>query len=89
MQSAATSQAMSEVDVIIRDLKAHPGFSSYMIMNNDGIVIKYENVEYKRAVHIAGLVLDLASKAKGAVRDLLEPPEVRLEKSHSTSIQYF
>lgn len=27
---------MSEVDVIIRDLKALPGFSSYMVMNNDG-----------------------------------------------------
>jgi len=36
MQGVASSQAMSEVDVIIRDLKAQRGFSSYMIMNNDG-----------------------------------------------------
>lgn len=34
-------------------------------------------MEYKRAVQIASLVLDLASKAKRAVHDLLEPPEVR------------
>jgi hypothetical protein len=34
---------MSEVDVIIRDLKAHPGFSSYMIMNNDGKSIDGDN----------------------------------------------
>lgn len=37
-------------------------------------------MEYKRAVQIASLVLDLASKAKRAVRDLLEPPEVRFAK---------
>lgn len=36
MQGTTPSQAMSEVDVILRDLKAQPGFSSYMIMNNDG-----------------------------------------------------
>jgi hypothetical protein len=42
-------------------------------------------VEYKRAVQIASLVLDLASKAKRAVRDLLEPPEVRLAKAYTGS----
>ncbi|EWM25080.1 Dynein light chain [Nannochloropsis gaditana] len=82
------TQAMSEVDVILRDLKAQPGFSSYMIMNNDGIVIKYENIEYKRAVQIAHLVLDLASKAKRAARNLLESPENEVESIRLKSRDY-
>lgn len=34
-QPAAQAQA-TEVDVAIRDLKGHPGFAAYMILNNDG-----------------------------------------------------
>ncbi len=43
-----------------------------------GIVIKYENVEYKRAVQVAHLVLDVFGKARRAAHSLLESPEVRL-----------
>jgi len=61
-----------------------PSFLTLILLyHQKGIVIKYENVEYKRAVQIASLVLDLASKAKRAVRDLLEPPEVRFAKAHT------
>jgi len=41
-----------------------------------GIVIKYENMEYKRAVHQAHLVLDLCAKSKRYIRELFEPPDV-------------
>ena len=33
-------------------------------MNNDGIVIRHEQMEYKESVHHAYLVLDLCSKAR-------------------------
>lgn len=42
-----------------------------------GIVIKYESMEYRTAVHHAALVLDLASKSKKYMRELFEPPDVR------------
>lgn len=42
-----------------------------------GIVIKYESMEYRAAVHHAALVLDLASKSKKYMRELFEPPDVR------------
>lgn len=37
IHTQAPAQApATEVDVVIRDLKGHPGFSAYMILNNDG-----------------------------------------------------
>ena len=55
------------VEETIRDLKAIPGFQSYLILNNDGIVIKYENMSYRTAVHYAHQVLGLASKASSTL----------------------
>ncbi len=64
------------MDDTIRDLKKIPGFTSYLILNNDGIVIKYENMSYRTAVHHAHLVLGLCSKATKYMRELFEPPDV-------------
>ncbi len=37
MEHKAPAQAQAtDVDVVIRDLKSHPGFAAYMILNNDG-----------------------------------------------------
>lgn len=44
-----------------------------------GIVIKQENMEYKRAVHHAAVVLDLCAKAKKNVKDLFESPDNEVE----------
>jgi dynein light chain roadblock-type len=61
---------------VIRDLRRIPGFASYAILNNDGIVIKYENIPYKTAVYYAHQVLSLTTKAKKHIADLLEYPDV-------------
>jgi hypothetical protein len=66
----------NEVDDVIRELKKITGFTAYLILNNDGIVIKYENMSYRTAVHHAHLVLSLCSKAGKYLRDLFEPPDV-------------
>ena len=41
-----------------------------------GIVIKYENMSYKTALHHANQVLGLASKANKYVRELFDAPDV-------------
>ena len=63
------------VDDVIRELKDVPGFTSYLILNNDGIVIKYENMDYKTALHHSHQVLGLTGKASKYIRDLFEANE--------------
>ncbi|CAM9888602.1 unnamed protein product, partial [Chrysoparadoxa australica] len=81
------SQQPNEVEEVIKELKKNPSFRqallprphSYVIMNNDGIVIKYENMAYTAAVHHAALVLDLCSKSSKYMRELFEPPDNEVE----------
>lgn len=82
------SNAGNEVDDVVRDLKKLPGFSGYCIMNNDGIVIKFENMTYRAAVHHAHLVLSLCSKASKYVRDLIEPPDNEVESIRLRTDKY-
>ena len=67
------------VEETIRDWKEVPGFKSFLILNNDGIVIKYENMTYTESVHYAHQVLGLASKASKYVRELFEFPDNEVE----------
>ena len=73
---AAPAAAGHDVDETIRELKKIPGFYSFCILNNDGIVIKYENMSYKAAVHHAHLILSLMGKAHRFIRDIFDPPDV-------------
>ena len=68
---------MNEAEEVIKELKQVPGFHSYMILNNDGIVIKYENMQYRSAIQCAHLVLDLVAKSKKYIRELFDAPDVR------------
>ena len=63
----------------IKSLKANPGVESIIVVKNDGIVIRNENVPYPQAVQHAALVLDLCSKSKTLVGGLFEPPENEVE----------
>ena len=75
------------VEETIRDLKAIPGFQSYLILNNDGIVIKYENMSYRTAVHYAHQVLGLASKASKYIRELFDAPDNEVECIRMRTVQ--
>ena len=66
---------------MIRDLRKIPGFSAYAILNNDGIVIKYENMSYKTAVYHAHQVLALSVKASKYIHDLFDAPDVSISYS--------
>ena len=80
------SQQTNEVDEIMKDLKRYPGFKAYIIMNNDGIVIRWDQVDsdmpYERAVHHASLVLDLCSKTRTHMQSLFEV-RIQCEKLRS------
>ena len=43
-----------------------------------GIVIKYENMTYQDAIHSASIVLSLSSKASKYIKEIFDPPDVRL-----------
>lgn len=66
--------APNEIDEAIKQLKAKSGFSSYILMSNDGIVVKYENLEYKEAVMHAYHVLSLYSRTKKHLQKLFPDP---------------
>lgn len=69
----------NQVDEVIHDLKSNVGAKQYVILNNDGIVIKYEGMDYSRAVQHAYLVLDLCAKSKSYFRGMFEAPENEVE----------
>jgi dynein light chain roadblock-type len=75
------------VEETIRDLKLIPGFQSYLILNNDGIVIKYENMSYRTAVHYSHQVLGLAGKATKYIRDLFDAPDNEVESIRMRTTQ--
>jgi dynein light chain roadblock-type len=89
-KAAAPAEAANEniVEETIRDLKKISGFSSYLIINNDGIVIKFENMQMRTAVHYAHLVLSLAGKASRYVRDLFEAPDNEVESIRLRTAAY-
>ena len=81
-----TAFIQNEVDEVIRELKLIPGFSSYLILNNDGIVIKYENMSYKEALHHSHQVLGLTGKAAKYIRELFEANENEVSALSDLSI---
>ena len=77
--AAAATGSEHVVEETIRDLKKLPGFGAYVIINTDGIVIKFENMQLRTAVHYAHLVLSLTGKASRYLRDLFEAPDNEVE----------
>lgn len=75
----AFQNAPSEVDEVIRELKTNHGFKQFAAIQNEGIVIKWEGMEYLKAVQVAYLVLDLCSKSKKYIRELFDPPDNDVE----------
>mmetsp|Transcript_3243 Transcript_3243/g.5054 ORF Transcript_3243/g.5054 Transcript_3243/m.5054 type:complete len:129 (+) Transcript_3243:162-548(+) len=84
----AAASGGNEVDDTIRELRKITGFSAYVILNNDGIVIKYENMSYRTAVHHAHLILALYGKATKYTRDLFDPPDNDVESIRMITKNY-
>lgn len=75
------SQQVNEVEEMINGLRNHPGFKSYLILNNDGVVIKWGQegspMPYEKAVQQSHHLLDLYKKSKACLGDLFGPEEGR------------
>eukprot|EP00590_Aulacoseira_subarctica_P008592 CAMPEP_0172421806 /NCGR_PEP_ID=MMETSP1064-20121228/8030_1 /TAXON_ID=202472 /ORGANISM="Aulacoseira subarctica , Strain CCAP 1002/5" /LENGTH=130 /DNA_ID=CAMNT_0013162379 /DNA_START=224 /DNA_END=616 /DNA_ORIENTATION=+ len=86
------SQQINDVDEIMKDLKKYPGFKAYIIMNNEGIVIRWDQVDtempYDRAVHHASLVLDLCTKTRTHMQNLFDFPDNQVESIQLRTDEY-
>jgi dynein light chain roadblock-type len=58
------------------------------VVNNDGIVIKYENMDYKKALHYSHQLLQLYSKASKYTRDLFDAPDNEVESIRLKTVDY-
>jgi len=76
------------VEDAIRDLKKVQGFHGYVILNNDGIVIKYENMSYRTAVHYSHQILGLSLKASKYIRELFDAPDNEVECIRLRTLQH-
>lgn len=61
----------------MKDLQKTPGFRAYLILNNEGIVLKWgqvgeESMSYETALKYSHHVLSLCDKSKVYVKDLFE-----------------
>lgn len=60
---------MSEVEDIIKRLQSHKGVQGIIVVNQDGIAIR-STMDNSTTVQYAGLVHQLAIKARNTVRDI-------------------
>ena len=62
-------------------------FPTQLLFHYLGIVIKYENMSYKVAVHHAHQVLSLTGKASKYIKDLFDAPDVsNFQNSHPQNL---
>jgi predicted regulator of Ras-like GTPase activity (Roadblock/LC7/MglB family) len=59
------ANASNELEEMIKELKKNPGFKSYIILNNDGIVIKWDQPTPSSAPTTAAAVAGGAAPAAG------------------------
>jgi hypothetical protein len=75
----SAADQVNVVEETVKLLKKNEGFHSYVLFKDDGIVIRWENMEYKRALHYTANVLSLVEKTEVFVRNLLDPIESQVE----------
>jgi hypothetical protein len=64
-------------------LKKTPGFKAYLVLNNDGVVLRWdqdgEPMPYEKAVQYSHHVLDLCSKSKVHIKELFDEEDDQVE----------
>jgi hypothetical protein len=69
---------LPSVDEIIKGIKDQPGYEAHIVLNNEGIVIHFDQAEkdgemtYVKAVHYAGHILPLYKKTRACMEQLKE-----------------
>ena len=61
---------------MINGLKDNPGFKAYIILNNDGVVLKWDQegdkMPYEKAVQYSHHVLELYDKGTRQIKELFD-----------------
>lgn len=74
---------VNEIDELLKDLKKTPGFKAYLVLNSDGIVIRWDQVgtqmPYQRAVQHAHHITELYNKSTAHIKELFEPEDGPVE----------
>ena len=68
-------QGINQVDEILNDLQRTPGFKDYIILNNDGIVIRHTMESNEIAVQHAHHITELYNKSVAQIQDLFDHPD--------------
>ena len=84
----------NEIDKILKDLKNTPGFKAYLILNSDGIVIRWDQVgggspmPYQRAVHHAHHITEIYNKCIAQANELFDPEDGQVENVRIRTEEY-
>ena len=82
----------NEIDELLKDLKKKTGFKAYLILNSDGIVIRWDQVgtqmPYQRAVHHAHHITELYNKSTAHIKELFDPEDGPVENVRIRTEEY-
>ncbi|KAL7466360.1 hypothetical protein ACHAXS_006665 [Conticribra weissflogii] len=86
---------VNEIDERFKELKTAPGFRSYLVLNSDGIVIRWDNgarfppMTYQKAVQHAHHIDNLYSKSVMRAKFLsMDPQDSRIENIRVRTEEY-
>lgn len=83
---------VNEIDELLKDLKKTPGFKAYLILNSDGIVIRWDQVgtqmPYQRAVHHAHHITEIYNRSAAHMKELFEPEDGPVENVRIRTEEY-
>ena len=83
---------VNEIDELLKDLKKTPGFRAYLVLNSDGIVIRWDQVgtqmPYQRAVQHAHHITELYSKSAAHIMELFDPEDGPVENIRIRTEEY-
>eukprot|EP00979_Chaetoceros_neogracilis_P005245 scaffold927_cov240-Chaetoceros_neogracile.AAC.5 len=77
------SQQTNEIDDLIKGLRGNPGFKAYIVLNNDGVVLRWDQegskMPYEKAVQYSHHVLDLYDKGARQMNELFDAEDNNIE----------
>lgn len=83
---------VNDIDELLKELKRTPGFRAYLILNSDGIVIRWDHagtqMPYPRAVQHAHHITELYNKSAAGVRELCAPEDGPVENVRLRTEEY-
>lgn len=84
---------VNEIDELLKDLKKTPGFQAYLILNSDGVVVRWDQaggtqMPYQRAVQHAHHVTELYMKSVAHVKELFDPEDGPVENVRMRTGEY-